>query len=46
MTDSGDVQGFTKPLDTTVYKRPSFKQYLKKKTKKKDEDVLQKQENS
>lgn len=42
-TCSGDVQGFTKPLG--MDKRPTFKQFLKTKDKKKrkETDVLQKQ---
>lgn len=36
-TTSGDVAPFTKPVDTKVDKRPSFKDFFKKK-KKEDED--------
>ena len=35
-TTSGDVAPFTKPVDTKVDKRPSFKDFFKK--KKEDED--------
>ena len=46
-TCSGDVQGFTKPIDSKIDKRPSFKEFLsinnKKKHKRKGKNVLQKQ---
>lgn len=44
-TVSGDIAPFTKPVDSEIDKRPSFKEFMKKKKKDtKEEDVLQKQQ--
>lgn len=44
-TVSGDIAPFTKPLDDKIDKRPSFKEFMKKKKEDtKEEDVLQKQQ--